>query len=285
MASSLSIAGILRSPSYSPNHIGSDMAILNSVCAALRKRGYRVSVHSEAELMAGQADGAQVVVNMCREQAALARLQQMEDAGALVINSAYGIENCKRGRMAPRLLTAGVGYVDSVTVSTDLSVVDTLQRMHINRCWVKRADFHSMHKEDITFARSADMAQEVLQEYFLRGIGTAVIERHMEGNLVKFYGVRSTGFFRYHYPLGIDQLDAQSAQPVYEFDHQALAAAAERAANLLGVDIYGGDCMVGADGTCTIINFNDWPSFSPFRAEATKAIAKLVLTRIKKQLQ
>lgn len=138
-----------------------------------------------------------------------------------------------------------------------------------------------MHKEDITFARNATMAQEVLQEYFLRGIRTAVVERHIEGNLVKFYGVGGTTFFRYHYPLDPD--DSIAAQPAYEFDHEALNKAADKAARIVGVDIYGGDCIVTPDGNFTIINFNDWPSFSPFRADATKAIAKFILAKIKKK--
>lgn len=217
--SDFSIAGILRSPSYSPNHIGSDAAILTSVCASLRKRGCPVTIYSEAELMDGKVS-EKIIINMCRERRSIAMLQQMEDSGALVINSAYGTENCKRGRMAPRLIQGGIPYVDSVTIDTDRSVTDRLADMGMNQCWVKRADFHSMHKEDITFARNATMAQEVLQEYFLRGIRTAVVERHIEGNLVKFYGVGGTTFFRYHYPLDPD--DRIAAQPAYEFDHEAL---------------------------------------------------------------
>lgn len=151
--SDFSIAGILRSPSYSPNHIGSDAAILTSVCASLRKRGCPVTIYSEAELMDGKVS-EKIIINMCRERRSIAMLQQMEDSGALVINSAYGTENCKRGRMAPRLIQGGIPYVDSVTIDTDRSVTDRLADMGMNQCWVKRADFHSMHKEDITFARN-----------------------------------------------------------------------------------------------------------------------------------
>ena len=109
--SDFSIAGILRSPSYSPNHIGSDAAILTSVCASLRKRGCPVTIYSEAELMDGKVS-EKIIINMCRERRSIAMLQQMEDSGALVINSAYGTENCKRGRMAPRLIQGGIPYVE-----------------------------------------------------------------------------------------------------------------------------------------------------------------------------
>ena len=48
---------------------------------------------------------------------------------------------------------------------------------------------------------------------------------------------------------------------------------AERLAAVIGLDVYGGDCIVRSDGTFAIIDFNDWPSFSRCREEAAKAIA------------
>ena len=51
---------------------------------------------------------------------------------------------------------------------------------------------------------------------------------------------------------------------------------AERLAAVIGLDVYGGDCIVRSDGTFAIIDFNDWPSFSRCREEAAKAIAEKV---------
>ena len=51
---------------------------------------------------------------------------------------------------------------------------------------------------------------------------------------------------------------------------------AERLAEAVGIDVYGGDCIVGSDGTFCMIDFNDWPSFSRCREEAAEAIASLV---------
>ena len=50
---------------------------------------------------------------------------------------------------------------------------------------------------------------------------------------------------------------------------------ATRLAGLLGLEVYGGDCIVRQDGTFAIIDFNDWPSFSRCRNDAAKAIASL----------
>lgn len=275
------IAAILRSPAYSPNHIGADAQILMAVCARLRKRGREVSVYSEPELQNGKVS-EEIVIAMCRDRQSISILRQMEDSGTLIVNSPYGIENCKRGIMAPLLTQAEVGYVDSIVVETDRLITGILTEAGISRCWVKRADFHSMHKEDITFARNPHEAQRVLQEYFLRGIRSAVIERHIDGNLVKFYGVRSTDFFQYYYAAGADAED-ENLPPVYGFSTDELKHNAARAADVLGIDIYGGDCIVSPSGRITIINFNDWPSFSTCTNEAAPAIASVILSKIKQK--
>jgi hypothetical protein len=45
-------------------------------------------------------------------------------------------------------------------------------------------------------------------------------------------------------------------------------------ATAIGVIVYGGDAIVRSDGSFVIIDFNDWPTFSPCREEAAKAIIK-----------
>ncbi len=62
------------------------------------------------------------------------------------------------------------------------------------------------------YARHTEEAQEVLQEYFLRGIKRAVINRHLPGDLIKFYGVADSPFFYWFYPLqeGHSKYDAET---------------------------------------------------------------------------
>jgi hypothetical protein len=282
-----SVAGILRAANYSPNHIASDAAVLNEVCARLRKRGCDVTVYSEAELLDGKVTEP-VIINMCRDTRSLRMLREMEDAGALVINSAYAVENCRRERLGRLLRSADVAYPTSILTDTDASITAAMLSEGMTRCWVKRADAHSMHKEDITFAPNPAEAQDVVNEYFLRGIRCAVVDRHLEGNLVKFYGVRGSNFFHWYYPFdrqqnatGHDATDGRS--PVFSFSSDNLKAIASRAANALGVDIYGGDAIVDATGEICIVNFNDWPSFAPCRAEAVNEIARFISAAIKQK--
>ncbi|MDE5662143.1 MAG: hypothetical protein K2I04_05905, partial [Muribaculaceae bacterium] len=176
----IKIAGIMRAGAYSPNHIGNDAAIFNAVAEQLRKRGCEVNIYSEEQFIAGKVT-ENIILNMCREQKSIQLLQEREDAGDLVINSGYGIENCTRERMTRILLGSNIPYPDSLMGNTDEAVRDALVAAGIDRCWIKRGDFHAMHKEDVSYVRHPEEAQEILQEYFLRGIKRAVINRHLEG--------------------------------------------------------------------------------------------------------
>ncbi len=281
----IKIAGVMRAGAYSPNHIGNDAAIFNAVAEQLRKRGCEVNVYSEDQFIAGEVH-EHIVLNMCREQRSIKLLQERENAGDLVVNSGFGIENCTRERMTRILLGSGIPYPESLIVNTNEVVRDVLEKAGMTSCWIKRGDFHAMHKEDVSYVRHAEEAQEVLQEYFLRGIKRAVINRHLEGDLVKFYGVAGTPFFFWFYPFdlghskyGHEAINGHSRG--LAFDKKALQAMCQQAADVLDVKIYGGDCIVGTDGSVHIIDFNDWPSFAPCRNEAAPYIAKCVMQYIK----
>lgn len=283
--SDIKIAGILRAGAYSPNHIGNDAAIFNATMDQLRKRGLQVSVYSEEQLAAGEVT-EHIIVNMCRERRSIELLQLMEDRGDLVINSGYGIFNCTRERMTRILMANNIPYPPSVIVNTNERVKSALEEAGIDRAWIKRGDFHAMHKEDVSYVRHAEEAQEVLQEYFLRGIPRAVINRHLPGDLIKFYGVAGTPFFYWFYPFdeghskyGHEAINGKSQGLPFDRDH--LRDLCHKAADVLDVKIYGGDCIVGEDGTISIIDFNDWPSFAPCRNEAAPHIAKCILQSIK----
>lgn len=280
----IKIAGILRAGAYSPNHIGNDAAILNIVAEQLRKRGCEVKIYSEEQLLAGKVE-EEIIVNMCRDNQSLSILQQMEDDGRLVINSGYGIENCIRERMTRILVGSNIPYPESIIVNTDEVVKDALVKGRYNQCWIKRGDCHAMHKEDVTYVRHAQEAQEVLQEYFLRGIKRAVVSKHLTGELIKFYGVKDQPFFYWLYPLESDHGGKGENSPIQhvDFDKDKMRAMCQTAAEILDIKIYGGDCIVSPDGEVRIIAFDDWPSFAPCRSEAASYIAKAIIADIKKR--
>lgn len=278
----IKIAGIMRAGMFSPNRIGSDAAIFNIVAEQLRKRGCEVRLYSEEQFIGGAVD-EHILLNMCREQRSIALLQEREDGGDLVINSGYGIENCGRERLWRILRGSNIPYPDSIAVNTDEGIRDLLIKHHMTQCWIKRADYQSLHKEDVSYVRHAEEAQEVLQEYFLRGIPRAVITRHIEGDLIKFYGVAGTNFFYSFLPF--ERHEPRKGEPARTLEApqaERLAQMCRAASDVLDVKIYGGDAIIDSEGNITIIDFDDWPSFGPCRNEAAPFIAKCVMAEVKK---
>ena len=65
--------------------------------------------------------------------------------------------------------------------------------------WIKRADEAAQHKDDVCFCRDKAELERKKAKFALRGITDVVIEAHVQGDIVKFYGVEGVGFFRYYY--------------------------------------------------------------------------------------
>ena len=140
----------------------------------------------------------------------------------------------------------------------------------------------------MSYCRHSQEAQEVLHEYFYRGIRRAVINKHLEGDLIKFYGVQGQPWFFWFYPFdeghskyGHEAINGKSRG--LHFDEDYLKSICQKASEIMDVKVYGGDCIVDPDGSIRIIDFNDWPSFAPCSAEAAPHIAKCVLQAIKER--
>lgn len=271
----------MRAGTFSPNHIGNDTAIFNLTAEALRKRGCQVKVYSEEEFRDAVITEP-VVMAMCREADSITRLKKLEDEGHTVINSGYGIENCTRERMTRLLLGNGVPHPDSLIVNTNENVKKEMEAGEFSQVWIKRGDFQTIHREDVSYCRHPEEAQEVLHEYFYRGIKRAVINRHLVGDLIKFYGVSGTDFFYWFYPFegghskyGYEEINGASRG--LAFDEKRLHEICRMASKVLDVKVYGGDCVISSEGDIRLIDFNDWPSFAPCRDEASKFIAKCII--------
>lgn len=283
--SEIVIAGVLRAGAYSPNHVGNDAAIFHAVADQLRRRGCLINIYTE-EQFCNQEITEDIVLDMCRTPQALAKLQALEDQGRLIINSGYGIENCIREPMTRLLMGAGIPHPRSLIVDTNEEVATRIHDEGYKAAWVKRGESHTQHREDISYCRHAQEVQETLHEYCMRGIRRAVINEHLEGDLVKFYGVAGSPFFYWFNPyMGPENrhisADVQGHTDNFPFSAEQLHALAEKAAKVIGITIYGGDCIIAHDSTIRIIDFNDWPSFAPVRREGSTAIAKEVLSLIK----
>lgn len=277
------VVGVSRGNEFSPNHIGNDAAIFNSTANELAKKGCEVTVFPEKEFVT-ECIQADFIFDMARDCATVSRLKELEDAGSLVINSGYGIDNCARQPMTELLIANGVPHPDTRIISTEGGSLP-----NVFPYWIKRGDSHAMVKEDVVYVECRREADMVLADFRKRGISTAVINAHLVGDLVKFYGVQGTDFFYSFYPTeqshskyGLEAINGKARG--FPFDHNQLRDYANHAAEVLDVPIYGGDCVVSSTGEIRIIDFNDWPSFAPCREEAAPYIAECIYNRILSRL-
>lgn len=252
----------------------------------LREMGYDVQEFTEAEFVLSEYK-EKYIFNMARDKATIKRLKQYEKEGAVIINSGSGIENCKREAMTRLLLENKIPHPASVIIDVSEDPTEALTEMGAGVYWIKRGDSHAIHREDVTYARTIPEVKSILREFSLRDIPNAVINEHLVGDLVKFYGVADTDFFYWFYPFdlshskfGLEKMNGSAHE--FPFDVDALKAACDKAGEILDVKVYGGDCVVAADGSFKIIDFNDWPSFAPCRDQAAPKIAECIHKQILK---
>ena len=48
--------------------------------------------------------------------------------------------------------------------------------------------------------QSKDEAEKLLNDFWQRGVESVVVNEHLKGDLIKFYGVEGTDFFYWFYP-------------------------------------------------------------------------------------
>ncbi len=256
--------GIRREHVFSPGKVTADAAVLDAVADRLRAHGHSVAVCDGETLEWPHPNGASMVFTMCQGEAALTRLRQWEARGVPVVNSTAAILNCQRQRTLTLLQAAGIPFPESVVVDTAEATVAWPAWLS-DGAWIKRGDFHATQPADVVRAHDAEAACAAVAGFRERGIARAVLQQHAPGVVLKFYAVREA-FFQYVPPSDGTVVDAEVLTRVRQMG--------ERAARVLGVEIYGGDCVYDPRReTLSLIDLNDWPSYASCRAEAATHIA------------
>ena len=234
------------------------MAVVNR----LQGRGCAVQVVSEDALPQGlEPSSFDLVLSMGRLPETLAWLKTLDRP---VINNPFGVERCARS------------ILHKIMLQEQIPVPPTQGTCGY---WLKRGDAAAQTPDDVLFAADEQALQSAIEGFRRRGISDYVVSAHIPGDLVKFYGVLGTGFFRLFYPTDDGQSKFGHETHNGPAHHYAFSAAdlqqtAERLAARVDVAVYGGDAIVRPDGTFCLIDFNDWPSFSRCREEAAEAIVK-----------
>lgn len=268
----LKILGIYRHPLFSNNAIEADRLILQeSIRQILNASSQPIDVEmieeSEVPVTFGSYD---LILTMAQSEETLKALE-INFGDSPIWNSPAAIRNCYRKNMSNVLIGLNVGYVPFHVLSTDQSIKELIQPG--TSYWLKRSDFHAITDDDVTLAESIAEAEEKLAKFRSRGVKEVILQQHIHGDIYKFYGVKGQ-FFK---PIRVRSFLESVISPP-DFDH--LAKVAELSAEALGLQIFGGDCIVDAHGKCHLIDLNDWPSFRICREDASKAIANLSLRHL-----
>jgi hypothetical protein len=261
--------GIFREQAHSPGRETDDSEILRLTGKHLEARGFRVLIQSPEEITWPSVERPHGVFFMCERLEILGHLRELAARGVPLVNAPDAVLNTYRDRMIALLEEAGVAFVESRLVGTSDADV-TPAGLPV---WVKRGDVHNTQEGDVTFAASPDAIRAALAGLVARGITQAVLQPHVEGDLVKFYGIggnaRPDGtpaWFRSFY-------HKNQTLRGYPLDPIALGRAVRRAAAALGLEVYGGDAIATASGRIVMLDLNAWPSFALYREEAAERIA------------
>jgi hypothetical protein len=261
---------IFREVENSPNRESDDTLILKAVVEQLRD--LKFDAHAMTPEQADREDlaGWDMIVPMCESYPRLMRLSELErQAKTLIINPPGAVLACYRLRMlssfesSPRLLfppteTRAVSSPGPMKAPAfDLS----------EGMWVKRGDVHNTCSHDVVFAKDMAEAEAIRADFMRREISHLLLQRHVDGDLIKFYGVGPGQWFTWFYH------DPETARKL-PFELPVLENAAALAARAVGVEVFGGDAIVAPDGRLYVIDINSWPSFARVRAEAARQIAR-----------
>ncbi len=266
--------GIFRERAHSPGREYDDTEILSLTGKELEARGVQVTLKSPEDALSAAEMRPLGVFMMCERLPILRLLREVEARGVPHVNSPRAVLNTYRDRMITQFQEANVPFVPSRFVSTmDGHGVGALP------VWVKRPDVHNTQDGDVVFGDTADGVRSALAGLHERGIDRAVIQPHVEGDLVKFYGIGvgagaagAPPWFRWFY-------HKEQRLAGHPFDKNVLARTVRRAATALGLEIYGGDAVVTPAGEIVLLDLNAWPSFALYREEAAPRIADYLITR------
>ncbi len=261
--------GIYREPEFSPGKVEADAAIIDAVLAELRQEGLQTEAMAASRFVTEGLATPALALAMCQGERALSRLAAAEKAGAVVLNSALAIRNCYRDLLGAGLTHAGVPTPEGAVVRTAEPLdLKPLRALDLSApMYVKRGDLHALGPHDVRRVEGLEQLEATLLRFARRNVPLVYVQQEAVGEVVKFYGVGGSEYF-----AAIPEAEGF----VTDASKRALSRSAAAAAAALGLEVWGGDAVMHGD-RYSIIDFNDWPSFSRVRAEAARAIARRAL--------
>ena len=279
---------ISRHSKYSPNSEARDEALFRSLVMNFALQGISIATFDEAvfEHRPPQLEKSTLILSMARSEAALHTLSAAEECGVPVLNSPRALQKAQRTDFQQWFAATG-NSAEHWHIST--LTPDIKARLSFPLWW-KRNNPSTTSATDVQFVENRTQLDVLLQQHPLED---ALLMEHVEGQLIKFYGVEGTDFFyaEPHKPQGFSKFgneqhnhhkDLSVSSPMWKQTLHAMHTSATQVAQQSGFSIYGGDAILREDGTFVFIDFNDFPSFSACLPEASEAIVQHCLSLLTK---
>ncbi len=262
---SLTVVGVYREKVFSPGKIQEDAAILDATLAELSRSGYRTKA-LEGEALHLLVQRSACVLTMAQSERVLQLLEGWEKGGTRIVNSVASVRNCYRKALIHLLAKAQL----PIPVGEILPLEEVEKRITFGSSkvyWLKRGDVHAMQTMDVVKVRSRAELMRGLDHFRHEKIAEVLVQEHVEGEVIKFYGVGGDQYFSAFLSRSGDEVTSRMKQ---------LQSIACRAAEAVQLEIYGGDAIMNQGGEVLLIDLNDWPSFSRCCHAAAKGIAKYI---------
>lgn len=279
---------ISRHPKYSPNSEARDEALFRSLVMNFALQGVSVATFDEAvfEHHPPQLEKSTLILSMARSEAALHALSATEERGVPVLNSPRALQKAQRTDFQQWFAESGHAAKHWHTSKLTPELKATLPFP----LWWKCNNTATTSANDVQFIENKMQLDVLLQQHPQED---ALLMEHVEGQLIKFYGVVGTNFFHAepHSPKGFSKFgheqhnhhkDLALSSPMWKQTLRAMHTAATQVAQQSGFSIYGGDAILREDDTFVFIDFNDFPSFSACLPEASEAIVQHCLSLLTK---
>jgi glutathione synthase/RimK-type ligase-like ATP-grasp enzyme len=255
------LLGIYRELVFSPGKIEDDAAIMDATLEGLSRRGWEIRAR-HAETIGASFPRPENVLSMAQSDRVLNILEGWSGQGTRVVNTVASVRNCYRRRLIDCLSKAAICIPPSRMVAVEGAGEEISVRAG-DGIWLKRGDVHAMGPGDVVLVTRREELDGALADFSGKGVRDILVQSHVSGSVVKFYGVGGE-YFRAYLAADGEDVTSKAGQ---------LQAIASRAAGAVGLEVYGGDAILTEKDGPVLIDLNDWPSFSRCLRSAAESIA------------
>ena len=284
------LLAISRDARYSPNNEAKDAVIFSATLETLQRQGWQVEICSEDEWSSRgvrSVDGRfDVIAHMSRKMRSLMRLERVPIP---VVNAPHAVRTVAKSREMTLTLLQQAGIDVPQWWAYDPEEDEMFMcEPHLQQLlpgWVKAMREEGAQPADVRFVSTPLEADTCILQLASEHVPDIVVTKHIDGELVKCYVVmcdEAPIFLHWFRPQEsgyskFGEAEQQNRQlKDVAIDEIQLRALSQRIGNTLGLQVFGFDAILQPDGALTVIDVNDWPSFSVCREEAAEAIAKMI---------